>query len=265
MNSKGYSYCTLYFQLWNIFGEKIGSQDRVAWGEMSTTFAYQGMGDLRSALAAANQGVALAQGSGNIRLEILLRSRRAQIHSDMDEVPLMQVETNFLLAQSERMQQYQIYEWTYQTLCYIYNYRQDWPALLDILEKYEELTHRVHPSWLISSLIGMKNLESLAKFHDEFLGWADDPDAKRRGHYWILVGRYRDLTREFDLAEQAFDRSIQIFGGEGSRLELGRAYAWRAELYTHFGRDELARLDFEKAKQIFEECGAKLDLGRLGN
>ena len=246
-------------------GEKIGSQDRVAWGEMSTTFAYQGMGDLKSALAAANRGIALAQSSGNIRLEILLRSRRAQIYSDMDDEHLMQADIDFLLVQADRMQQYQVYEWTYQTLCYIHAYRRDWLALPDIVDKYEELTRRAHPSWLISAYLGVKDLQALAKFRDEFLRLADDPETGGKGHYWILVGRYRDLTGEFDLAEQAFERSIRIYEAEGSRLELGRAYAWRAELYSHYDRDGLAQADFETAKRIFDECGATLDLVMISN
>jgi hypothetical protein len=76
------------------------------------------------------------------------------------------------------------------------------------------------------------------------------------------VGRYRDLTGEASLAEQVFGRSIAIFEAEGSRLELGRAYVWRAEFYARLGRDGPARADFETATKIFEECGATMDLKR---
>jgi tetratricopeptide (TPR) repeat protein len=135
--------------------------------------------------------------------------------------------------------------------------------LPEIVDKYEELTQREHPSWLISAYLGMQDLQALEKFRVGFLALTDDPEFSLKGQFWILLGRYRQLAGEFELAEQAYNHSLQIFEAEGSRLELGRAYAWRAELYTHIGRNELAQADRETARRLFEQCGAKLDLKRI--
>jgi predicted ATPase len=246
-------------------GEKIGSYERMAWADMSTTFAYHNLGNLKTALQTANHGILLSERIGDVRLELIMHTERAKLAADLDDDDLLKSDLAAVEELAKNSSQFQTYEWLYRALCYIHENRREWEKLMEAVDQYEELTNRSHPEYSISAIIGLKNLAALAELPEKFLlepNITENPVG--RAYHWRLLGRYRVLIKGFEAAEYAFTRSIEGFEQASARLEAGRSYIWRAELYTHIGRDEAAQADIKVAREIFEACGAKLDLKRIG-
>lgn len=242
-------------------GEKIGSQDRIGWSAVSRGYAYQGMGELQLALAAVNHGIELAQSIGNIRLEVILRARRAQIANDMNQHAQAQSDIAYLIAQSERSQQYQMYDWTYHSLCYIYESRHQWDLLLETIEKFEELTRREQVFWIASAYIGLGQLPEAERRAPQLLDpRPEEAPILSQAHYLRLLGRYYRLAGQVEKALEAFTQSIQIFDSLECRLDAARSLELRGELLLEQGRAAEARADLDRARLAFTACEALNDL-----
>ena len=245
-------------------GEKIGSFERMAWADMSTTFAYHNLGNLIQALRTADHGILLSDRVGDGRLELIMHTERAKLAADLDDDDMLNSDLAAVEELSKNSSHFQTYEWLYRALCYIYENRRQWEKLMEAVDQYEELTNRSHPEYSISAKIGLRNLAALAELPEKFFLQPDlTENLVERAYHWRLLGRYRVLINEFEAAEGAYTRSIEGFEQAGARLEAGRSIIWRAELYTRNGQEAKAQADFKAAKDIFEACGAKLDLKRI--
>ena len=173
-------------------GEKIGSQDRVGWSEMSTAFAYHALGELGLGLAAANRGAELAQAIGNTRLEVIVRAWRAQIAGDLGDEPQLRTDLDFILNQAGRSQQYQMYDWAYNTLCYVHAIRREWTELLESAEKYEEYTQRRHAHWYMLAYLGLGMLQEATQSSEKYHGTPRNNESiVDQAYYWFYNGPLR--------------------------------------------------------------------------
>ena len=244
-------------------GEKIGSQDRVGWSEMSTAFAYHALGELSLGLAAANRGAELAQAIGNTRLEVIVRAWRAQIACDLGDEPQLRTDLDFILNQAGRSQQYQMYDWSYNTLCYVHAMRREWTELLESVEKYEEYTQRRHENWNMLAYLGLGMLQEATQSSEEYHSTPRNTESiVDQAYYWFIMARYEQAFGRVEAALQAYTLSIQFFTAQGARLDHARTLVWRAELLISQGQDDLGRADLVIAQQIFQACGARPDLER---
>lgn len=242
-------------------GEKIGSQDRVAWSEMSTAFAQHAQGELRQALNTANRGITMAQTIGNLRLELILRAWRARIGCDLGDFEQMRSDLDFIITQAERTGQFQNVTWAYNSLCYTLVVRQEWQELLESADKFEELTGRPVPGWHALAYLGLGMPAEARQAAGNLLA---EPEEKLsqvdQAFRWRFLGQYRELIAETEAAAQAYTLSIQKFSQQGARLEHARVLIFRAGLRLSMGDLPAAREDLETALPIFSACEAQADL-----
>src|SRR5206468_4014806 len=64
-------------------GQRIGSQDRMAWAEFSRTWALHVGGDLEASSAAARDGLAIAERIGDQRLCTWMAASQARVQMDL--------------------------------------------------------------------------------------------------------------------------------------------------------------------------------------
>jgi eukaryotic-like serine/threonine-protein kinase len=242
-------------------GEKIGSQERQAWAEVSFMYAYHGMGALKSALAAATAAALLAERIGNTRLTVISRSKRACIYSDLGQDQPAHDDLNYVIRQANQARQFQLYSWAYDSQAYDQMTHFDWDGLLQTAEQFEEYTNRQRNDWYFLAYMGMQRLDKMQE-HLEYFSTPPDQthSTLETGFLWRLYGFYQAVLGQYELAQGALQKSCDAFEKLGSQLELGRSLYWLARFYHRSGLTEVARNHFERARTILEACGAVHDL-----
>ncbi len=214
-------------------GEKIGSQDRQAWAEVSFMYAYHGMGALKLALAAADAATVLAERLGNTRLSVISRSKRATILSDLGLDGPAQEDLGFALGQAQQARQFQLYSWAFSSLAYIAITHLDWEKLLQAAEQFEEYTNRKEDDWYVLAYIGLERLDELEKYSHHFKALPDDKHSVLdKAYHWLLYGLYQAANGQIDQAEQSLKESSVKFEALESQLDLAGASYFRSRVST---------------------------------
>ncbi len=244
-------------------GEKIGSLARVAWADLSCAFAYQGLGELASALAAVERCVALAEHIGDRRLTIFARCRRATIHTDLGRDEAAQADLDFALASADEVRQPQVYSWAYTAAFHAYLQREDWERALQVIERVTELGGNPPVDWCVVAYFRLGRRDDLAELvaaHPLKI----NPAAPLRfqGDAWRSIGRVEALLGSPEKAAAAYDHAVEIYDQLGSRLDLGRLLNYRGQLRQSQGDAAAARADWLRARSIFEACGAVRDVAK---
>ena len=100
-------------------------------------------------------------------------------------------------------------------------------------------------------------------FEERFSQPPDEGPQVIQAWHLRLIGRYWLLKQEFEPAEAALGRSLELFERSGSRVELGRAYAWRAILHAQAGNQRGAAADLQQARQILSNLQVVPDMAWL--
>jgi tetratricopeptide (TPR) repeat protein len=245
-------------------GEKIGSLARIAWADLSCAFAYQGLGELASALAAIERCVALAEHIGDRRLTIFARCRRATIHIDLGNDEAAQIDLDFALASADEVRQQQVYNWAYSAAFYACLQREEWERALEMIERFAETTGNDPIGWYPVTCFWLGRRDELTEI------LAANPlrvnpaaPLRTQGDTWRALGQAEALIGAPEKAVAAYDQAAEIYDQLGSRLDLGRLLMYRGLLRKSQGDVAAARADWLRARSIFEACGAVRDVAKM--
>jgi tetratricopeptide (TPR) repeat protein len=234
---------------------RIGSSDRIAWARNSQAFGLHGKGELHAALEATRSGIALADMCGEMRLSVLLHSKRAAIAHDLGMPVLSRDDLAFVGAQAAETGQSQMAWWLATAEAFIALASRDWNRLLDVVDRAESILGFRPRGWEIPARSGLG--QSLSQeFANGLLAELEDrelSDHDQGSNAWQIALVYASRG-ESDKARQWLDHALRSFELAGSRLHLARAFIDRALLVRSLGEDPTQ--DLRQAAQIFEACGA---------
>jgi tetratricopeptide (TPR) repeat protein len=244
-------------------GKKIGSMDRMAWAQGSNAIVYHGLGELIKARSSADEAIFLAERTGDMRVHLYSRTRRAMVLTDLGEDEAAQADIAFTKARADEIKARQIYGWIFNMLVYIYIQREDWENLLDYVDEMEKLLEIHYEEQKIIAHVGLNHLEIIAQLIHDLETW-DIRDSERPdgGLYWLMLGRAYSVLKDWQRSIQAFDRSIRIHKSLESQLMVGRVMALRAIAESNSGDRQVACADLRQALEIFVTCNAKHDADR---
>jgi len=241
-------------------GDKIGSQTRVAWAESSCAHAYHGLGDLAQALAAAQAALTVAERIGDNRLAVLVRSKRAQIETDLGEDEAAQADAEYALARAGESGQSQMYIWAFGALTYLYLARQEWSR---VLEQCAEWQARLGYSPIELQAVAHARLghsDDVARLAQEAAAHLQKEQSRQRQAEWCrTLAVLRVAQGAVDEAVSLLDRAIAALEESETRLDLGRALLDRGALRRSLGDMLAAQADFARAQSVLQECGARRD------
>lgn len=256
-------------------GARVGAQDRVAWAQYVTGWAQHGMGGLAHAEVEARASLELAERLADARLVVMAQALLGQVLSDRGAFSEARAQAQQALERSDQLQHLFISVLARYSLGYIYLRMGEAAAALESLERADALLAPTDNQWM-RLLVGPQLSEAYLA-----TGRAAEALETARAHYTLaetarsrhwqglsLSAQARALTaiESFDEAESAFAAAIELFEMLGSRLELARAYYFRAELWrargdSAEGMSARAAQDEQRAHDLFLEGGAALPGG----
>ncbi len=251
-------------------GEKTGALDRIAWAEWSRSGGLAGLGQLSSALEIVRDALALAERIGEKRLMIWLRGGIAHLETDLGIDDAAQ-DAALAVQHADSLGQVALQCLSRNALGYFHIQNAEWDQAAVLYERCAELLHGTEHR--------IARLMMGANAAQAFLGKGDRARAERmiedyiplaqeaRAPHYAAVGQrvqgqILTANSKWDAAEQAFDRAIATLGELSSRVELGRAFFQRGQMWQMCGRTDLARRDVARAHELFDECGAVRDRER---
>jgi tetratricopeptide (TPR) repeat protein len=252
----------------NIYGEKIGSLERVGWSKLCQAEPLHNLGRLDEALKIGRSGLDLADQIGEHRLSSLLLSLLSKIAADLDDDKLAENYARQAIKKADDLNQVLMQCKSRQALIYLLVKQEKWEEALKHCEEGKELylpTENVFAQSEIqivtpSVLLGSGQLAEANNEVGRILQLASDH--KKQPDHGIALrikGQIQTATRDFESAAHTFQKSIEILAGLDCQLELGRAYYHRGMLLKSEKQIEPAKLDLEKALNYFNKSGATHD------
>lgn len=247
-------------------GERLGALDRLAWSDYIRAWTRHGMGALAEAETNARAAYELAVKIGDLRLGIMVRGLLVQILSDVGKTGEAKEHGEAAVAQSDALKHIVIQSITRTALGYLAVQERDWARALKFLQESAALLAPTDNQWMRLTLgpVLAEAYWGAGKF-DKALETVHTSRAVAQfagsPHWdaWSLRVQGQILTaqEEFDGAQGAFELAISVLEELGSRLELARAYYYRAKMWRAKGdADGRAAEDERQATSLFRECGA---------
>jgi len=253
-------------------GEKIHSRDRIVWGGFCMGMALNGLGELAEAERVLRQVIDLAERMEETRVEILARAELVIVLVARGELDAARAVGASALERAEALGLLGGRLEARRALAVLAAAEEDWDAVLERIEQcaalYAGTDSRV--SRLLAgpvhalALVRIGRLDEADLRVEALLAHAAESDSP---HYDGVARRIRAEIRaargdvagaEVDLCE-----AIARLEATGSRVEIGRAFSFRARLSRGRGETDAAREDTARARAIFEGAGAALDSARL--
>ena len=250
-------------------GERIGAQDRVAWSKFSRSSILHGLGRLNDALEDAQSGLEDAERIGEHRLAIWLRSLLASIQIDLDLDEEAELNIKHGITEADEIDQVVLQCWSRYAYLQLLLKRSDWHTAVDVSKKAkalyrttENLLGRVYIGTLTPlAYLGAGRVEEAQEVLEEQLQLVNE---KKIYHFHGVTlrvqGQVLAALGDKDASALAYQESIRLLEGLGSKLELGRAHYHLARLRRIQDQSDAAQEEADRALQLFTECGAKYDL-----
>jgi tetratricopeptide (TPR) repeat protein len=258
-----------YAQRDHEIGERIGSQDRVAWSGYVHASGLYGLGHLEKARNAAQAYLALAERIGEKRLMIWLSALLGFIETDLDADETARASAEGALAWADEMGEVSLQCWSLYACAYLHVKHREWEAAVELCERgralYAPTENRLAPLFLgavaAEAYWGAGRLDEAAQQIADHLLLTRQTAAL---HYEALglraQGQILTTQQHWKKADRAFEAAIAIFADCGNRLELGRTLYHRSILRQTVGQIDLASADAAQAHALFEVCGAPHDV-----
>jgi predicted ATPase len=250
-------------------GEKIGAQDRIAWGTFCETEALFGLGQLDEALRVCQAALNLAQQLGENRLAILLRSNLCMIQTGLNLEEEAEENAQIAVSQADEIDQDFMQCLSRSAFASMLVKQKEWGKAVEVCKEgrsiYEQGENLAARSFILSiapeAYLGAGKIEeALAAVEDQLQIVRKADTYHSLGVALRMKGQITAEIGDFEKAFKAYQESINILEDLDSQLELGRAYYQRGRLWgIKHQRDKSAK-DLQKASKIFNECGAKHDL-----
>ncbi|MEW5869360.1 MAG: protein kinase [Chloroflexota bacterium] len=237
--------------------EKIGSRGRLGWAQASMALAYHRLGEIEQALASAETAISLAEYTSDKRLEVLVRTRRAVMYSDLEDDLAAQADIDFSMAYAQESEQIQLISWCYNTLGDVYARCGEWQKLLEVTGQFEAQIGGKRYDWRVPAAIGLGDIQELEKLVAEARRLDGPVDmAAARAFRAQLWGRAYAALQQWEQAEQRLDEAISIMETMESPLDLGFVLFARARLWLSMQRRQEGCQELERARRLFADCGA---------
>ena len=214
----------------------------------------------------ALQTHALAEQIGENRLKIWLKAMLGFIYADLGELDSAIEAADQALTQADELGQIIMQCWSRYTRAYIYTIQGDWNAGIELCEEgmrlYQPVDNKVSRIYigLIAPevFLGAERVEEAEKWLAQFLPLAHQA---RATHYEAIGMRiqgqiyaYKKMWRE---AEQSFEQATATFQSSGSQLELGRLLYYAGLMEIERDQPGPARKFLPRALEIFKTSNAK--------
>jgi len=250
---------------------KIGSLARTAWSGFCSATGYYGKGELEAARTTCLAALELCEQIGESRLASWVDNAVAVTLADLGDEAAARMHATRAIERAQELKQLVLTAGALQALGYAAMQRGDLQDAVEAYGKYvllvRDTENGVARNLFMASAadahLRAGKVDDAAIIADQALQLAEFAKAP---HYRALARRVQAQVLaargKSDAAIQAFDDAVLSFEKTGSRLELGRALYYRAQLRLARRERDAARDDAERARDLFAETGAAPDRAR---
>jgi tetratricopeptide (TPR) repeat protein len=247
-------------------GAQTGALIRMGWAQYAAGYGYYGLGRLEEATQAAYQGLEMADGSGETRLEVLVTSLLSMLESLRGRQSEAEAFARRAVQVADEIDQIYMRCVARSSLAYVHIQQGQWQAAAALADESIALSEGTE------HLVG---LLFFGAYHAEAHWGAGNLDRAEQvaasnlalvqfaksNHYTAVTRRVQGqiwtARQQWVEAERAFDEAIATHQGIEANLELAWDYYYRGALYHATGRLEASRMDAGRSLALLEQCGAQ--------
>ncbi|HET7011789.1 MAG TPA: protein kinase [Anaerolineales bacterium] len=250
-------------------GQRIGSQDRVAWSNFSIAWAQSGLGELEAAEQTAREGLEIADRIGEGRLAIWLMGTLVIVLADRGRFEEAEPLLQGLIAAADDLRQAMLQTFARYAAAYLAVRRGDPGSAYPLLEeamRFAEESQITGARLFVGGIMaetslalgGKEQARSVAAAHLEIARGAGAMREQVRALRALAAVARADgeLARALDLADQA----LGLHHHRSDPIEHGRTLVFLSSVRLQLGEVQAAQRDLAEAMGIFERVGAVVDL-----
>ena len=240
-------------------GERIGSQDRMGWGQASIAHGYEGIGDLPAARTAANLAVEIAERIGDTRLRIFATQRRAQILADLGAREAAFADAEQALALARQINVQQAYNWAIGSLGAVQAAFSEWERLEETSDLWQELIGFDRSDWRLQIAMGLGRMEETASIASQMVETPPGFFPAGQADRWLRLGIAAMFLGNWSKSRQLMDQAQRSYHDYEDPVAEAEVLYWRARLLYLQGEQQAACADLRAALDLLSACSA----GRL--
>ncbi len=248
-----------------------GMQDRLAWADFSEGWGLWGIGNLPESVSVLEEGRALAEQIGDLRLFVIVGIPLVGALADMGRFDDAERASAITLEHGEKLGQTTMLYSGRISVGHLHRQKGEWEKAAETYERTAEVLRDTESYWLKTNFgsfyaepyIHLGEPQKAIELVHLTLPIAAE---KHLMHYEAmhhrLLGQAYAALGKFDEARPEFDFALPVLEKLGSRPELARTHVHYAALHEKQGRTDAARTSLSQAVKLFEACSMQPELDR---
>ena len=243
-------------------GQKLGSQIRVAWANMSKAWAYAGLGRFEDAISFSQRAIELGYATDQIRMISLVHYILTGVYLNIGRFNKAKQEANELYSLASNIKQDWVDLLVLHVKALILAVQGDREGALHLLkdvndDKLKKLTTtgQIYTGPLQGELLFLDGrLEQATVFLEKIVAITKTAGASwQESICYRLLGQILAAQGQNEAALSRFNQAIKIQRGKESLPELARSLHYRGQLFQTIDQPDTAELDLKEAQTFIKE------------